>query len=38
VIAGGERMQTAIETYIERIGWIVVALAGAVGGLVWLGR
>jgi len=38
VVAGGERMEAAIETYIERIGWIVVVLVCAIGGLVWLNR
>jgi len=36
VVAGGERMEAVIETYIERIGWVVVALVCAIGGLVWL--
>jgi len=36
VVAGGERMEETIETYIERIGWAVVALVCAIGGLVWL--
>jgi len=36
VVAGGERMETTIKTYIERIGWGVVALAVVIGGFVWL--
>jgi len=36
VVAGGERMETTIATYIERIGWGVVALAVAVVAFVWL--
>ncbi|MCH8334948.1 MAG: DedA family protein [Proteobacteria bacterium] len=36
VIAGGERMESTIATYIERIGWGVVALAAGIGGLIWL--
>ena len=36
VVAGGERMEATIATYIERIGWGVVALAVVIGGLVWL--
>jgi membrane protein YqaA with SNARE-associated domain len=35
VVAGGERMETMVATYIERIGWGVVALVVAVGGYVW---
>jgi len=36
VVAGGERMEAVIETYVERIGWAVVALVCVIGGLVWL--
>ncbi len=35
VVAGGERMETMVRTYIERIGWGVVVLAVAIGGYVW---
>jgi membrane protein YqaA with SNARE-associated domain len=35
VVAGGERMETTIKTYIERIGWGVVVLAVAIGGYLW---
>jgi membrane protein YqaA with SNARE-associated domain len=35
VVAGGERMESAIETSIERIGWAVVLLVVVVGGLIW---
>ncbi len=35
VVAGGERMETTIATYIERIGWGVVVLAVAIGGFLW---
>jgi len=36
VVAGGERMEAVIETYVERIGWAVVALVCVIGGLLWL--
>jgi membrane protein DedA with SNARE-associated domain len=36
VVAGGDRMEATIETYIERIGWAVVLLAVALGGYIWL--
>ena len=36
VVAGGARMETTIATYIERIGWSVVVLAVAIGGLFLL--
>ena len=36
VVAGGERMERMVATYIERIGWGVVVLAIAIGGYVWL--
>ncbi len=36
VVAGGERMEAVIETYVERIGWAVVALVCIIGGLLWL--
>jgi len=32
VVAGGERMEAMIPRYVERIGWVVVALAVAIGG------
>jgi membrane protein YqaA with SNARE-associated domain len=35
IVAGGERMETVLRTYIERIGWAVVVLAIAVG-YVWI--
>ena len=38
VVAGGARMESMVSTYIERIGWGVVALAVALGGYVWLGH
>lgn len=38
VVAGGERMESMVATYIERIGWGVVALAVALGGYVLLGH
>ena len=31
VVAGGERMESLIRQYVERIGWAVVALAVALG-------
>jgi len=34
VVAGGERMESMIRRYVERIGWAVVVLALAVGA--WL--
>lgn len=36
VIAGGERMETLIRQYVERIGWAVVALAVALGAFLML--
>jgi membrane protein YqaA with SNARE-associated domain len=35
IVAGGERMEAMLRTYIERIGWAVVVLAIAVG-YVWI--
>ena len=35
VVAGGERMGTMLETYVERIGWAVVALVCVGGGIYW---
>ena len=36
IVAGGERMEAVLESYVERIGWAVVGLAVAVGLFVWL--
>lgn len=36
VVAGGARMESVLETYVERIGWGVVVLVCAIGGLIWL--
>lgn len=38
IVAGGARMETMVRSYIERIGWGVVALALLIGGYVWLGQ
>ena len=36
VVAGGERMESLIRQYVERIGWAVVALAGVLGAYLVL--
>ena len=36
IVAGGDRMESMVRTYIERIGWGVVGLAVAVGAYVWI--
>ena len=36
VVAGGQKMEEMIPHYVERIGWGVVAIAGAVGGYLAL--
>ncbi|TNF88403.1 MAG: DedA family protein [Gammaproteobacteria bacterium] len=36
VVAGGERMESLIRQYVERIGWAVVALAVALGAYLLL--
>lgn len=36
VVAGGERMETLIRRYVERIGWVVVALAVLLGAYLML--
>ena len=36
IVAGGEKMETMLPRYIERIGWGVVAIAVAIGGYFML--
>ena len=36
VVAGGERMESLIRQYVERIGWAVVLLAVALGAYLAL--
>jgi membrane protein YqaA with SNARE-associated domain len=36
IVAGGERMESLIRQYVERIGWAVVALAVALGAYLML--
>lgn len=36
IVAGGEKMETMLPRYIERIGWGVVAIAAAIGGYFML--
>jgi membrane protein YqaA with SNARE-associated domain len=38
IVAGGERMETMLRTYVERIGWGVVVLAVAVGGYLMMAQ
>jgi len=35
VVAGGARMESVLETYVERIAWAVVLLVGLGGALFW---
>ena len=34
IVAGGEKMSKSLDTNIERVGWLVVALAVLVGGII----
>lgn len=36
IVAGGERMERVLATYVERIGWGVVGIAVVVGGVLML--
>ncbi len=36
VVAGGDRMEETLRTYVERIGWAVVAVAVAIGSYLML--
>lgn len=36
IVAGGERMETVLATYVERIGWSVVGIAVVIGGILML--
>jgi hypothetical protein len=36
IVAGGERMESLIRQYVERIGWAVVALAVALAAYLML--
>lgn len=38
VVAGGERMEETLRVYVERIGWAVVVIAGAVVAFVMVGE
>ena len=38
ILAGGERMEETLRVYVERIGWTVVVLAGAIVAFIMVGK
>ena len=38
IVAGGDRMQDMLQTYVERIGWAVVLIAVAIVGFILTGQ